>query len=192
LLVSSFFDSAKDAVVLNIDLNNLTLGGILGGIFHYAALLMGVPLQDATAVGGLMGTKLVINEFVAYSQMTELIESNILAQKSVIIATFALCGFANLGAVAIMIGGLGELAPTRKHDLARLGLKAMFCGTLASYLSASIAGILFIDPADTADTSIVLPVVIILISSGVILAFNMATRHPEKMPALLVRLSRQH
>ena len=190
-LVSTFFESAKDAVVLHIDFNNLTLGGILGGMFHYAALIMGVPLQDATSVGGLMGTKLVINEFVAYLQMTQLIDGDNLQQKSVVIATFALCGFANLGAVAIMIGGLGELAPNRKHDLARLGLKAMLCGTLASYLSASIAGILFIDPADAADTSIVLPVVIMVLGTIVILAFNRATRHPEKMPAIFARLCRQ-
>ena len=67
MLVSTFFDSAKDVIVLHVDLNNLSLGGILGGIFRYAALAMGVPLQDATAVGGLMGSKMVINEFVAYS-----------------------------------------------------------------------------------------------------------------------------
>ncbi len=191
VLVATFFDSAKDAVVMHIDLNNLTLGGILGGIFHYAALLMGVPAQDATAVGGLMGTKLVINEFVAYSQMTSLMESALLEQKSIVIATFALCGFANLGAVAIMIGGLGELAPDRKHDLARLGLRAMFCGTLASYLSASIAGMLFIDPNTTSEPSIALPVIIMALGAGIILAFNLAARHPEKAPAILVALSRQ-
>jgi CNT family concentrative nucleoside transporter len=187
LLVSTFFDSAKDVVVLNIDLNRLSMGGILGGLFHYAALIMGVPAQDATAVGGFMGTKIVINEFVAYSQMAPLIEGDMLDPKSVVIATFALCGFANFSSVAMLIGGLGELAPDRKHDLAKLGIRAMVCGTLASYLSASIAGILYTDPAVAATQSMTAPVIIILIGSLIILGFNFATNHPEKAAALLSR-----
>jgi CNT family concentrative nucleoside transporter len=185
LLVSTFFDSAKDVIVFNIDLNNLTLGGILGGLFHYAALMMGVPLQDATVVGGLMGTKMVINEFVAYSQMSPLIQGELLDPKSIIIATFALCGFANLSSVAMLIGGLGELAPDRKHDLAKLGMRAMFCGTLASYLSASIAGILYTDPAVLAKQSLALPITIIVIASLVIIGLNMASKRSKKVPATL-------
>ena len=183
LLVSTFFDSAKDVIVFNIDLNNLTLGGILGGLFHYAALVMGVPLQDATTVGGLMGTKMVINEFVAYSRMAPMIDGNLLDSKSIIIATFALCGFANFSSVAMLIGGLGELAPDRKHDLAKLGIRAMFCGTLASYLSASIAGILYTDPAAAANQSMALPITIIVIASLIIFGFNIAAKKSDKVPA---------
>jgi len=159
------------------------LGGILGGLFHYAALIMGVPLQDATTVGGLMGTKMVINEFVAYSQMAPMIDGESLDPKSIIIATFALCGFANFSSVAMLIGGLGELAPDRKHDLAKLGIRAMFCGTLASYLSASIAGILYTDPAAAASQSMALPITIIIIASLVILGFNIAAKKSDKVPA---------
>ena len=183
LLVSTFFDSAKDVIVFNIDLNNLTLGGILGGLFHYAALMMGVPLQDATTVGGLMGTKMVINEFVAYSRMAPMIDGELLDPKSIIIATFALCGFANFSSVAMLIGGLGELAPDRKHDLAKLGIRAMFCGTLASYLSASIAGILYTDPAAAANQSMALPITIIVIASLIIFGFNIAAKKSDKVPA---------
>ncbi|MEH6584154.1 MAG: nucleoside transporter C-terminal domain-containing protein [Halioglobus sp.] len=188
-LVSTFFDSAKDVVVLHIDLNNLSLGGLLGGLFRYAALAMGVPLQDATTVGGLMGTKMVINEFVAYSKMTSLIGYEALGAKSTIIATFALCGFANLSSVAMLIGGLGELAPERKHDLATLGMRAMFVGTMASYLSASIAGILFTDPATTAPQSMFVPVAIMLVASAVILSFHLAAKYPDKAPAIFARLN---
>ena len=104
------------------------------------AIVMGVPLDEAVNVGSLMGTKLVFNEFIAYLDLTAL--KPILSAKSIIVATFALCGFANLGSIAIQIGGIGELAPNRRKDLAKLGVKALICGTLASYLSACIAGIL--------------------------------------------------
>ena len=186
-LVSTFFDSAKDVVVFHIDLNHLSLGGMLGGLFHYVAMIMGVPVQDATTVGRFMGTKIVINEFVAYSQMAPMLKGDMLDPKSAVIATFALCGFANFSSVAMLIGGLGELAPERKHDLAKLGIRAMICGTLASYLSASIAGILFTDPAVAADQSIATPVVIMLLGLAIILGFNYAVNHPDKAPAFLSR-----
>ena len=177
MLVSTFFDSAKDAVVLHVDLNQLSLGGILGGIFRYAALAMGVPLQDATVVGGLMGTKMVINEFVAYSQMTALSGAEALSPKSTLIATFALCGFANFSSVAMLIGGLGELAPERKSDLATLGIRAMIVGTMASYLSASIAGLLFTTPSVTASQSLLFPLVMMILASLVIFGFHRATKN---------------
>lgn len=125
---------------IHIDLTHLSLKEILGSIFSLFALAMGVPFKEATDVGALMGTKLVFNEFIAYLDLTSL--RAVLSQKSIIIATFALCGFANLGSIAIQIGGIGELAPNRRKDLAKLGVKALVCGTLASYLSACIAGIL--------------------------------------------------
>ena len=113
---------------------------ILGSIFSIFAFLMGVPFAEASTVGSLMGTKLVFNEFLAYMDLSQIQAT--LSPKSIIIATFALCGFANLGSIAIQIGGIGELAPSRRKDLAKLGFKALICGTLASYVSACIAGIL--------------------------------------------------
>lgn len=89
-----------------------------------------------------MGTKMVINEFVAYNDLSPLIHHGELSAKSIIIASFALCGFANFSSIAIQLGGIGTMAPNRKSDLARLGFKAMICGTMASYISASMAGIL--------------------------------------------------
>ncbi len=127
---------------LGISLSSLSLKSILGAIFSVFAFLMGVPYNEAAQVGSLMGTKLVVNEFVAYIDMLPMIKDGLLSQKSIIIASFALCGFANLGSIAIQIGGIGEIAPNRKEDLAKLGVKALICGTLASYLSATIAGII--------------------------------------------------
>jgi CNT family concentrative nucleoside transporter len=101
---------------------------------------MGVPWHDSGTIGGLLGTRMVLNEFIAYSQLGPLKET--LSPVSFTIATFALCGFANIGSVGIQIGGIGALAPERKQDLARLGFKAMIAGTLANFLSATLAGIL--------------------------------------------------
>lgn len=123
-----------------LDLTSLSIKSILGAIFSLFALVMGVPLTDISNVGALMGTKLVLNEFIAYTDLIAL--KDVLAHKSIVIASFALCGFANFGSVAIQIGGIGELAPSRRADLAQLGIKALICGTLASYISACMAGIL--------------------------------------------------
>ncbi|MDD3149876.1 MAG: nucleoside transporter C-terminal domain-containing protein [Candidatus Gastranaerophilales bacterium] len=127
---------------LDLDLNNLSMKEILGSIFSIFAFLMGAPWAEAHSVGALMGTKLVFNEFVAYSDLAPMIKDGLLSSKSIIIASFALCGFANLGSVAMQIGGIGEMAPNRRKDLAKLGMKALICGTFASYISATIAGIL--------------------------------------------------
>lgn len=128
--------------VIGIQLTSLNLDQIFGAVFAVFARAMGVPAADTHAVGTLLGTKLVINEFVAYSNMAPMIKSGALSPKAVLIASFALCGFANFSSIAIQVGGIGELAPDRRKDLARLGFKALVCGTLASYLSATIAGIL--------------------------------------------------
>ena len=101
---------------------------------------MGVPWKDAATVGNLLGTRMALNEFVAYSQLGSL--KAVLDPKSFTIATFALCGFANFSSIGIQIGGIGALAPTRRHDLARLGLRAMLAGTLANFVTATIAGFL--------------------------------------------------
>ena len=101
---------------------------------------MGVPGKDIQVAGSLMGTKMVINEFVAYLDLAKIKSS--LDPKTILITSFALCGFANFSSIAIQVGGIGELAPERRTDLAKLGMRALICGTLASYLSATIAGIL--------------------------------------------------
>ncbi len=130
---------------IGLDLTHLSLKSILGSFFSIFAWLMGVPWAEAQSVGTLMGTKMVLNEFVAYMDLSAIVKGTsdiVLSQKSVAIATFALCGFANFGSVAIQVGGIGELAPNRRKDIAKLGIKALICGTLASYMSATIAGIL--------------------------------------------------
>lgn len=131
-----------DAATLGWDATQLSLKAILGLFFSGFALVMGVPWGDAFAAGALMGTKMAVNEFVAYLDMSALIKAGALQPKTVIIASFALCGFANFSSIAIQVGGIRQLAPQRSGDLARLGLKALICGTLASYMSATIAGIL--------------------------------------------------
>jgi CNT family concentrative nucleoside transporter len=101
--------------------------------------LLGVPWQDAGTIGSLLGTRLITNEMVAFQELGPLKAQ--LAHKSFTIATFALCGFANLSSIAIQIGGIGALAPNRKSDLARLGLRAVLAGSMANFMSACIAGI---------------------------------------------------
>jgi CNT family concentrative nucleoside transporter len=118
----------------------LSLQQIFGWVFAPVAWAMGVPWRDAPTIGNLLGTRMALNEFVAYSQLGPLKSS--LDPKSFTIATFALCGFANFSSIGIQIGGIGALAPNRRHDLARLGLRAMFAGTLANFMTATIAGFL--------------------------------------------------
>lgn len=127
---------------IGINLATLSLKDLLGLVFAGFAFVMGVPAAEIQRVGALLGTKFVINEFVAYSDMSGMIAKSLLSPKALVIASFALCGFANLSSIAIQIGGIGELAPSRRSDLAKLGIRALICGTLASYLSATIAGIL--------------------------------------------------
>ena len=127
---------------LGLNADNLRLKDVVGAFFSLFAIVMGVPPSESLHVGSLMGTKMVINEFVAYSDLTPMINQGLLSAKSVVIASFALCGFANFSSIAIQLGGIGVLVPNRKADLAKLGFKAMLCGTMASYISASLAGIL--------------------------------------------------
>jgi CNT family concentrative nucleoside transporter len=116
-----------------------TLQELLGWIFAPVAWLIGVPSGDCITVGNLLGTRMVLNEFVAYSQLGGLRTQ--MDPRSFTIATFALCGFANLGSIGIQIGGLSSLAPNKRHELAQLGFRAMLAGTMANLLSASIVGI---------------------------------------------------
>ncbi len=125
--------------VFNPDFN-LTLNWIFGKLFYPMAWAMGVPSADVNNVATLLGQKLTINEFVAFQNLTNK-SVPIVTEKGLLILSIAICGFANFSSVGMQIGGIGALAPERRTDLARLGLKALLCGTLASYLSATLAGI---------------------------------------------------
>lgn len=130
-------------------INELIPGGelrietMLGWILAPIAYVIGVPWADITSMGSLLGTKVVLNEFVAYLQLSDMVGNNIISAKTITMATFALCGFANFSSIAIQIGGIGGLAPSRKSDLAKLGLKAVIAGTMANLMTATIAGMLF-------------------------------------------------
>jgi CNT family concentrative nucleoside transporter len=119
---------------------------LLGYLLAPIAWVIGVPWQDATTVGGLIGQKIVLNEFVAYLQLAEIVNGNVegvtLTEKGKLVATYALCGFANFSSIAIQIGGIGGLAPERRQDLAKFGLRAVLGGTLATFMTATIAGVL--------------------------------------------------
>jgi len=118
---------------------------MLGWIFQFVAFGIGVPWEDALNFGSLFGTKIVINEFVAYSDMGILIEAGkILNEKTIIMLTYALCGFANFSSIGIQIGGLGPLAPSRKSEIAALGIKAVIGGAMATLMTATLAGLLYI------------------------------------------------
>ena len=120
-----------------------TMQQLFGWIFAPVAYLLGVTWQDAPHVGQLLGTRLVLNEFVAFIDLGKLPEQGIILDpRSKVIATYALCGFANISSIAIQVGGIGALVPSRKSDLARLGLRAVAAGTLANFMSACIAGLL--------------------------------------------------
>jgi CNT family concentrative nucleoside transporter len=118
----------------------LSLSMILGYVLSPLAWIIGIPWQDAVTVGGLIGEKVITNEFVAYAHLQEIQDT--LTPKALLISTYALCGFANFSSIAIQIGGIGGLAPDRRSDLARLGLTAVLGGTLATMMTATIAGVL--------------------------------------------------
>jgi CNT family concentrative nucleoside transporter len=126
-----------------LGLAGITLEQVLGYLFAPVALVLGVAPADVLTVGSLLGQKIVMNELVAYASLTDILRTpGALEPRSVVIATYALAGFANLGSVGIMIGGIGGIAPERRHDLARLGLRSLLGGTIATLMTASIAGIL--------------------------------------------------
>ncbi len=130
----------KTGHIFNPDFN-LTLDYIFGKIFTPFAWAMGVPNQDVANVATLFGQKLTVNEFVAFMNLTNK-SIPVVTEKGLLIVSIAICGFANFSSVGMQIGGIGEIAPSRRGDLAKLGMKALLCGTLASYLSATIAGII--------------------------------------------------
>jgi CNT family concentrative nucleoside transporter len=123
------------------------IAGLLGLVLAPLAWVIGVPWADASVVGGLIGQKVVINEFVAYLQLADIVncktEGVMLTNQGALIATYALCGFANFSSIAIQIGGIGGLAPERRQDLARFGLRAVLGGSIATFMTATIAGVIY-------------------------------------------------
>ena len=123
------------------------LSTLFGYVLAPIAWIIGVPWQDATTVGGLIGQKVVINEFVAYLNLAEIVNcktDTMLTNQAVLVATYALCGFANFSSIAIQIGGIGGLAPSRRQDLARFGLRAVLGGSIATFMTATIAGVIYV------------------------------------------------
>jgi len=146
-LVNALFGWVGDITGLNPFLiaqfnSPLKLELLLGLVLQFVAFGIGVPWTDALNFGSLIGTKLVLNEFVAYLNLADLVKSGELTEKSIRMATFALCGFANISSIAIQIGGIGPLAPERQGDLAKLGVRAVLGGMLATLMTATIAGVL--------------------------------------------------
>lgn len=128
---------------LEIGVLDITIQMILGYIFAPVAFIIGIPWEDAFNVGSMLGTKIVLTEFIAYIELSQFVLAQELQEKTIFMATFALCGFANLASIAIQIGGIGGIAPNRKAELAKFGVKAVFAGTLANLMTATLAGILF-------------------------------------------------
>jgi CNT family concentrative nucleoside transporter len=128
----------------NGNFKGLTLEYLLGQIFRVIAFVIGVEWSESLQVGSLIGQKLVVNEFVAYLGLSEMKAAGMLSDKSIIIATYALCGFANFSSIAIQIGGIGGMAPMQQGNISKLGLRALLAATLATLMTATLAGALFI------------------------------------------------
>ena len=131
-----------DLLGLTINGEPISLEILLGYVLSPIAWIIGVPWQDSVTVGSLIGQKVVLNEFIAYLNLSNLIPTGALSEKAVIISTYALCGFANFSSIAIQIGGIGGIAPDRRGDLAKYGLRAVLGGSLATFMTATIAGVL--------------------------------------------------
>jgi CNT family concentrative nucleoside transporter len=137
----AMLNHALGAVGAVVGLPDLSMQRVLGFALAPLAWLMGVPWHDAAQVGALLGVKTVLNEFIAYQELGALIHQNALAERSAVIASYALCGFANFGSLAILLGGIGGLAPQRRAEVARLGMLSILSGSLASFMTACVAGI---------------------------------------------------
>jgi CNT family concentrative nucleoside transporter len=124
-----------------VGLTDLSFQKLLGWLLAPLAFLMGVPWADAPEVGALLGLKTVINEFVAYQQLGTLMQSDAIGHRSAVIASYALCGFANFGSLAILLGGIGGIAPERRHEIASLGLRSIVAGSLTTFMTACVAGV---------------------------------------------------
>ena len=121
---------------------DLTIQQILGWLFQPLAWTMGAPWSEAGILGQLMGEKIVLTELIAYADLSQLLAENAISDRTAIIASYALCGFANFASIGIQLGGIGGIAPSRRKDLAKIGMKAMIAGALASWLTATLAGII--------------------------------------------------
>lgn len=130
-------------VGFDIPVYDLTIQGILGWFFAPVAYLIGIPWAEASDVGAMIGTKLVLTEYIAYISLAEAAGSGILSERTIFMTTFALCGFANFTSIAIQIGGIGGIAPDRKSELAKFGVKAVLAGSLANLMTATYAGMLY-------------------------------------------------
>ncbi len=144
-MINSFLSWFGDVTLLTsiIPAEDFTLETMLGWLFAPITLLIGIPWNDVLATGSLMGIKIVSTEFIAYLGLLDLIEQQAIAPKTIAMATFALCGFANFASIAIQIGGIGGIAPGRKAELAEFGIKAVIAGSIVNLMNAAIAGILY-------------------------------------------------
>ncbi len=151
-MLNHFLDFIGDLTSLNNiiytssngQFDKLSMEFILGQIFRIFAFIIGVSWNETVLVGSLLGQKFVLNEFIAYVNLAEMKNAGLLSQKSIVISTYALCGFANFSSIAIQIGGIGSMAPTRQTDISKLGFKALIAATLATMLTANIAGFMMI------------------------------------------------
>tara|TARA_B100001250_G_scaffold412077_1_gene442346 strand:- start:1524 stop:2744 length:1221 start_codon:yes stop_codon:yes gene_type:complete len=121
---------------------SMNMQEMMGVFFQPLAWTMGVPWDEAKILGSLMGEKIVLTELIAYSNLSDLVNENSISNRTAIIASYALCGFANFGSIGIQLGGIGGMAPKRRRDLSRIGVKAMVAGAIASWLTATVAGLL--------------------------------------------------
>ena len=135
-------DDALGAAASLVGLPGLTLEGLLGLLLAPIAFLLGVPWADAPLVGSLLGIKTILNEFLAYQGLANALAEGTIQARSAVIASYALCGFANFGSLAILLGGLGGIAPSRRPDLARDGLRAILAGSLATFMTGAVAGLI--------------------------------------------------
>ncbi len=148
-MINYLLNGLGDILAVNDYLNEkfgkpLSFQLIIGSVLQGVAFGIGVPWEDALNFGSLLGTKIVLNEFVAYSDMGKLIETGLFVnEKSILMATYALCGFANFSSIAIQIGGLGPIAPNKRSEIAQLGLRAVTGGVITTLLTATLAGLLF-------------------------------------------------
>ncbi|GET43144.1 Na+-dependent nucleoside transporter [Microseira wollei NIES-4236] len=138
----AMFNAFLGWIGTQIGLTQLSLEGIFSVLLAPVAWLMGVPWAECGQVGILLGKKTILNEFIAYLDLKKLIETKAISERTIIIATYALCGFSNIGSIGIQLGGIGAIAPNRQKDLARLGVRAMIAGSLACFMTAAIAGML--------------------------------------------------
>ena len=132
-----------DLSFIGLNLQDLSIQMIVGKLFAVFSALIGATVGNIEAVGTLIGEKFILNETIAYIDLMQHIELGTLSEKSILVSTFACCGFANFSTIAVQIGGIGELAPNQRKNLARLGIKALIAGTFVSYISAAMAGILY-------------------------------------------------